>query len=64
MKGGGYWMTFSPDGSRCYVSERIGNSVAVIDADSRETIARVAVGNSPKRVVLVTIPVGSASTRR
>jgi YVTN family beta-propeller protein len=56
MKGGGYWMTFGPDGKRCYISERIGNTVAVIDTDSRETVARVAVGSVPKRVLVVTLP--------
>ena len=30
MHGGGYWMCFSPDGKLCYISERIGDSVAVI----------------------------------
>ena len=56
MKGGGYWMTFDPDGTRCYISERVGNTVAVIDADSRETVARIAVGSVPKRVLVVTLP--------
>ncbi len=56
MKGGGYWMTFSPDGSRCYISERIGNTVAVIDTDKRKTIARITVGNAPKRILLITLP--------
>ena len=53
MKGGGYWMAFSPDGTRCYISERVGNTVAVIDTDTRETVARIAVGNVPKRVLVV-----------
>jgi YVTN family beta-propeller protein len=56
MKGGGYWMGFAPDGTRCYLSERIGNTVAVVDTDRRETIARIAVGNVPKRVLVVTLP--------
>ncbi len=56
MKGGGYWMTFNPDGTRCYISERIGNTVAVVDTDSRKTLARIAVGNVPKRVLVVTLP--------
>ena len=56
MKGGGYWMTFSPDGKRCYISERIGNTVAVIDTDTRQTVARIAVGKVPKRVLVVTLP--------
>ena len=29
MKGGGYWLCFSPDGKNCYISERIGDAVAV-----------------------------------
>ena len=55
MKGGGYWMTFSPDGKRCYISERIGNTVAVIDTETRQTIARIPVGSVPKRVMVVTL---------
>jgi YVTN family beta-propeller protein len=54
MKGGGYWMCFSPDGKYCYISERIGNSVAVIDTAGRETVARIVVGKAPKRVLFVT----------
>ena len=58
MKGGGYWMAFSPDGSRCYISERVGNTVAVIDTDTREPIARIAVGSVPKRVLVLAPPAG------
>jgi YVTN family beta-propeller protein len=60
MRGGGYWMTFSPDGKRCYISERIGNTVAVIDTATRETVARIPVGHVPKRVLVVPVP-GSAA---
>jgi YVTN family beta-propeller protein len=56
MQGGGYWICFSPDGSRCYISERIGNTVAVIDTATRRTVARIAVGEVPKRVLVVTVP--------
>ena len=56
MHGGGYWMTFSPDGKRCYISERIGNTVAVIDTATRETLTRISVGQGPKRVLAVTVP--------
>jgi YVTN family beta-propeller protein len=56
MRGGGYWMCFSPDGKRCYISERIGNTVAVIDTATRETVARIAVGHVPKRVLVVSTP--------
>jgi YVTN family beta-propeller protein len=56
MKGGGYWMCFAPDGKTCYISERIGNTVAAIDTQSRQTVARIAVGRVPKRVLVVTLP--------
>jgi YVTN family beta-propeller protein len=55
MKGGGYWICFSPDGKHCYVSERIGSSVAVIDTDTRKVETRITVGKAPKRVVVVTV---------
>ena len=35
MKGGGYWMCFSPDGKFCYISERGADTVAVIDTKTR-----------------------------
>jgi YVTN family beta-propeller protein len=53
MKGGGYWMCFSPDGKRCYISERIGDSVAVFDTAAKKVVARVPVGKAPKRVLYV-----------
>ena len=53
MKGGGYWIAFAPDGKRCYISERIGDSVAVLDADAKKVIARIPVGKAPKRVLVV-----------
>ena len=64
MRGGGYWMTFSPDGKRCYISERIGNTVAVIDTTTRETVARIPVGQVPKRVVIVPAPASAAAGRK
>jgi YVTN family beta-propeller protein len=56
MKGGGYWMCFSPDGKLCYVSERLGDTVAVIDAATRKTVARIEVGKAPKRLLVVDVP--------
>jgi YVTN family beta-propeller protein len=63
MKGGGYWMSFSPDGKNCYISERIGDSVAVIDTATKKTVARIAVGKAPKRVLVVTLPDPSHKSR-
>jgi YVTN family beta-propeller protein len=57
MKGGGYWMCFSPDGKYCYISERIGDTVAVIDTATRKTVARIEVGKAPKRLLVVDVPV-------
>jgi YVTN family beta-propeller protein len=56
MHGGGYWICFSPDGQFCYISERIGDSVAVIDTATKKTVARIAVGKAPKRLLVVTLP--------
>ncbi|MBN9119966.1 MAG: beta-propeller fold lactonase family protein, partial [Planctomycetes bacterium] len=56
MKGGGYWMCFSPDGKCCYISERIGDTVAVIDTATRKTAARIEVGKAPKRLLVVDVP--------
>ena len=63
MQGGGYWMCFSPDGRFCYISERIGNTVAVIDTATRKTIARIKVGEVPKRVLFVTLAERKKATR-
>lgn len=56
MQGGGYWMCFSPDGRSCFISERIGNTVAVVDTATRQVTARIKVGQLPKRVLVVTLP--------
>ena len=56
MKGGGYRICFSPDGRYCYISERIGDSVAVIDAMNKRVVQRIVVGKAPKRVLVVSIP--------
>ncbi|MCE9564975.1 MAG: beta-propeller fold lactonase family protein [Planctomycetes bacterium] len=56
MKGGGYWICFSPDGKHCYISERIGDSVAVIDTTTRKVVARIEVGKAPKRLLVVRVP--------
>lgn len=56
MKGGGYWMCFAPDGKNCYISERLGDTVAVIDAATKKYVTRIPVGKAPKRVLVVTLP--------
>jgi DNA-binding beta-propeller fold protein YncE len=54
MKGGGYWMSFTPDGRFCFISERIG-AVAVVDTELRLVMARngVALVEMPKQVLVL-----------
>ena len=48
MQGGGYWMCFSPDGRTCYISERIGDSVAVIDTTTKQTVRGLRSAKAPE----------------
>ncbi len=50
------WVTFSPDGAYCCVSNVLGDDVSVIDVARRQEVARVPVGKQPKRLVVVNAP--------
>ncbi|MEO7142718.1 MAG: hypothetical protein ABI165_04370 [Bryobacteraceae bacterium] len=50
------WMTFTPDGTRCYVSNAGADSVSVIDPATHKEIARIPVGKTPKRLIAVAQP--------
>ncbi len=56
MKGGGYWLCFSPNGDKCYISERIGDTVAVIDARTKKVLEHIPVGKGPKRLIYLDVP--------
>ena len=57
MKGGGYWMCFSPDGKFCYISERDRqHRGGDRHGDAARRSSRIAVGKAPKRVLVVTLP--------
>jgi YVTN family beta-propeller protein len=43
------WLTFTPDSRRVYVANAGSNSVSVVDVAARKEIARVPVGQVPKR---------------
>jgi YVTN family beta-propeller protein len=43
------WLTFTPDSRRVYVANAGSNSVSVVDVASRREVARIPVGQVPKR---------------
>lgn len=59
MQGDVYWLCFSPDGKTCFISEQNRNQIAVVDTSSRRILSHIPVGKAPKRVLTLTVPVGS-----
>lgn len=53
LSGKGYWLTFSPDSRYGFVALSERNAVAVVDSATRDVIRRIAVGNAPKRNVVL-----------
>lgn len=45
------WLTFTPDGARCYVSNAGSNSVSSIDAVKLKELVKIPVGKVPKRII-------------
>ncbi|MBV8819814.1 MAG: beta-propeller fold lactonase family protein, partial [Acidobacteriaceae bacterium] len=50
------WLTFTPDGKRCYVSNAGEDTVSVVDVATRKELSRIAVGKVPKRIITVELP--------
>jgi YVTN family beta-propeller protein len=50
------WVTFSPDGKYCCVSNVLSDDVSVLDVAQRREVARIQVGKEPKRLVAVKVP--------
>jgi YVTN family beta-propeller protein len=50
------WITFSPDGRYCAVSNSGSNDCSIIDTRDRREVARVKVGKGPKRLLAVNVP--------
>jgi YVTN family beta-propeller protein len=50
------WLTFTPDSARIYVANAGSNSVSVIDTAARKEIARIPVGQVPKRNITAVLP--------
>ncbi len=53
------WLTFSPDGKRCYVANTSDDTVSAFDVAAKKEVARIHVGKgkSPKRMLVLNVPV-------
>jgi YVTN family beta-propeller protein len=50
------WVTLTPDGGTAYVANAASNSVSVVDIKSMKEIARIPVGEVPKRNITAVLP--------
>ncbi|HEV2352177.1 MAG TPA: cytochrome D1 domain-containing protein [Terriglobia bacterium] len=50
------WVTFSPDGKYCCVSNAGSDDCSIIDVKTRKEVARIRVGKVPKRLVATVVP--------
>jgi YVTN family beta-propeller protein len=50
------WVTFSPDGKYCCISNSDSNDASIIDTETLGEVARVPVGNGPKRLLALNVP--------
>jgi YVTN family beta-propeller protein len=46
---GAAWVTLTPDGKRAYVADPVGNSTLVVDIPTMKEVAKIKVGQVPKR---------------
>jgi YVTN family beta-propeller protein len=53
---GAAWVTLTPDGKRAYVADPVGNTTLVVDIPTMKEIARIPVGQVPKRNHTMVIP--------
>src|SRR5712691_6355903 len=59
---GAAWVTVTPDGARAYVADPVGHNTLVVDIPSMKEVARIAVGQVPKRNFTMVIPAGRSVT--
>ena len=50
------WLTFTPDSKSVYIANAGSNSVSVVDVASRKEVARIPVGQVPKRNITAVLP--------
>jgi YVTN family beta-propeller protein len=53
---GAAWVTLTPDGKRAYVADPVGNQTLVVDLPTMKEVARIKVGQVPKRNHTMVIP--------
>jgi len=51
-----FWMTFTPDSKFVYVANDASASVSAIDTQSMKEVARIPVGQVPKRNITAMLP--------
>lgn len=51
------WITFTPDGRYAYIGVAGDNATVVVDVQNREVLARIPVGQTPKRIGTVSMQV-------
>ena len=59
---GAAWVTVTPDGKRAYVADPVGNNTLVVDVPSMKEVAKIAVGQVPKRNHTMLISAGRSVT--
>jgi YVTN family beta-propeller protein len=58
---GAAWVTLTPDGKRAYVADPVGNDTLVVDIPTMKEVAKIRVGQVPKRNHTMVIPTGSTN---
>lgn len=56
MIGRVYWLCFSPDSKYAFISVRSGNKICVVDCKTKKVVKHIAVGNTPKRNLVIDLP--------
>jgi YVTN family beta-propeller protein len=58
---GAAWVTLTPDGKKAYVADPVGNQTLVVDVPTMKEVARIKVGQVPKRNHTMVIPSRTAT---
>ena len=53
---GAAWLTVTPDGKRAYVADPVGNVTIVVDVPTMKELAKIPVGQVPKRNHTMVMP--------